>query len=289
MSKSIRRTVPLVLALVTLVGLPTIALANHTWGNYHWARTSNPFTLKAGDNVGTAWDAYLDEAIQDWSQSQVLNLAEVAGGINPKTCKALTGRMDVCNAKYGNNGWLGIAGISITGGTHITKGYVKLNDTYYSTATYNTPAWRRFVTCQEIGHILGLGHVNETFNDPNTGSCMDYTNDPDGGAGGVSSNDPSNEHPNAHDYAVLEQIYSHLDSTTTVGAAIPASRDGSGIVDQLDQNQRAAWGRLVAASQGHGVEVYELDLGGGRKQVTFVVWTLEAAAKRRAEHQFDHD
>jgi len=260
--------------------------ANHAWGNYHWARTSNPFTLKTGDNVTSAWDAYLDEAIQDWSQSQVLNLTEVTGSTNPKNCKAVTGRVEVCNSKYGQNGWLGIAGISITGGTHITKGYVKLNDTYYASSTYNTPAWRRFVMCQEIGHTFGLGHVNETFDNANTGSCMDYTNDPDGGAGGASSNDPSNEHPNAHDYQMLEQIYSHLDSTTTVGAAIPSSKDGSAIVDQLNQNSPAAWGRLVSASRGHGVEIYELDLGGGRKQVTFVVWTLEAAAQRAA-HQFE--
>jgi hypothetical protein len=27
-------------------------------GNYHWARTSNPFTLKLGDNVSSAWDSY---------------------------------------------------------------------------------------------------------------------------------------------------------------------------------------------------------------------------------------
>ena len=27
------------------------ALANHSWGGYHWARTSNPFTVKLGDNV----------------------------------------------------------------------------------------------------------------------------------------------------------------------------------------------------------------------------------------------
>jgi hypothetical protein len=23
--------------------------ANHSWGNYHWARTANPFTLAVGD------------------------------------------------------------------------------------------------------------------------------------------------------------------------------------------------------------------------------------------------
>ena len=53
--------------------------ANHSWGGYHWARTANPFTIKAGDNVDSSWDAYLDEAISDWNQSVELDLAKVAG------------------------------------------------------------------------------------------------------------------------------------------------------------------------------------------------------------------
>jgi hypothetical protein len=36
---------------------------------------------------------------------------------------------------------------------------------------------------------------------------MDYTNDPDGGPGGASNNDPDNEHPNNHDYTQLMSIY----------------------------------------------------------------------------------
>lgn len=30
------------------------AVANHSWSGYHWARTSNPFTVTLGDNVSTA-------------------------------------------------------------------------------------------------------------------------------------------------------------------------------------------------------------------------------------------
>ncbi len=32
--------------------------------------------------------------------------------------------------------------------------------------------------CQEIGHDFGLDHQDENFNNPNLGTCMDYTNDP---------------------------------------------------------------------------------------------------------------
>jgi hypothetical protein len=275
--KASRRNRIALVAVGALVAVPALVLATHSWGGYHWARTSNPFNLKTVDSVTSAWDSYLDTSIVDWSKSTVLNLVEEAGQSTnnvTKKCSAPTGKVRVCNNTYGNNGWLGIAGISITGGTHITKGYVKLNDTYYNTSTYNTPAWRNLVMCQEIGHTLGLDHQDENFNNANLGTCMDYTSNPE-----------SNQHPNAHDYQMLEQIYQHLDNSTTVSAAsTPGKGNGFGVVDQLDQDHPAAWGRLVSRSKSGGTEIYELDLGGGKKQVTFVVWTLEEAAKRRGQH-----
>ena len=211
----IRRSL-IVFALIALVAVPVFA--NHSWGTYHCARTSNPFTLKVHDNVTSNWEPYLSTAASDWNQSTVMNLNVLwqSPVSSARKCSSTTGQIEVCNTTYGKNGWLGIAGISITSPDHINKGYTKLNDTYFNMAQYNTPAYRQFVTCQEIGHDFGLGHVNETFTDPNTGSCMDYTNDPDGGAGGGSSNDPNNMHPNQHDYDLLVSKYSHLDNFTTI-------------------------------------------------------------------------
>jgi len=140
-----RRWFPAALAVAALVAAPFLspaapeAQASHSWGIYHWARTVNPLTIKVGDNVSGAWETYLDEAIADWSASSVLDLTEVAGTAgNPRTCKAVKGTIQVCNAAYGNNGWLGLASIWASGG-HIAQGTAKLNDTYYNTATYNTP------------------------------------------------------------------------------------------------------------------------------------------------------
>ncbi len=205
------------LALVALAA--PAAFASHAWGSYHWARQSNPFTLKVHDNLTAAWEPYLATADADWDASSVLDLNVLwnspLSGV--KRCTSTTGRIEICNSTYGQTGWLGIAGISASG-NHITKGYTKLNDTYFNTSSYNTPAWRRMVTCQEIGHDFGLAHQDETFANVNLGSCMDYTDDPDGGAGGASSSDASNEHPNTHDYNQIATIYSHLDSTTTISA-----------------------------------------------------------------------
>jgi hypothetical protein len=117
--------------------------------------------------------------------------------------------------------------------------------------------------CQEIAHDFGLDHQDEIFNNANLGSCMDYTNDPDGGAGGAVNDDPSNEHPNPHDYEQLVTIYEHFDSTSTVGQVAAAGAPG---------NAPASWGQLVRGSQASGVSLYVLDLGNGQQVYTHVIW-----------------
>ena len=256
----IRRWLAIGFVAMLVATVPSLAVANHSWNGYHWARTSNPFTLQVGDNVSSTWDAYLDGAISDWTASTVLNLNKVPGGTRPKPCKATAGRIEACSASYGNNGWLGIAQIWVTGGVHITQAVTKVNDYYFNQPAYNTPAWRRLVICQEIAHDFGLDHQDENFNNANLGSCMDYTNDPDGGAGGAVNNDPSNEHPNSHDYQELVTIYSHLDSFSTVGgssASAPFPSD---------------WGRLTSGSRAGGYSVYVKSDGQGNAVITHVIW-----------------
>ncbi len=248
------RHIAAIAALALLVALPATATASHSWGGYHWARTANPFTLKLGDNVTSAWDSYLGTTSSDWTTSTVLNTTIVAGQAGrPRQCRATVGRVEVCNTTYGNNGWLGVASISITGGVHITQGTVKLNDTYFNTPQYNTPAWRNLVMCQEVGHTLGLDHQDVVFDNPNLDTCMDYTNNP-----------TSNQHPNQHDYDELVTIYSHLDTTSTVGAAVPSARAASAAA--------SGFGRLVASSHGAKVQTFVRDLGRGRLEVSVVIW-----------------
>jgi len=275
MFTAMRRRLPLaVLTSFILMAMSAVASANHSWGGYHWARTSSPFTLKLGDNVSSAWDAYLGTASSDWSLSAVLDTSIVAGQTNPKNCRASSGRVEVCNSSYGNNGWLGIAQIWISG-SHITQGVVKLNDTYFKTATYNSPAWRRLVMCQEVAHTLGLDHQDTTFGNQNLGTCMDYTNDPDG----TLYNQLSNEHPNQHDYDELDIIYSHLDTMTTVGQTIlPAQMPPA--MNLIDFDTPAQWGKSIRSSNLGRTEVFELDFGGGHKVFTFVIWVEEGRGRQ---------
>ena len=202
-------------------------------------------TCELAVNVNATWDSYLGTTSFDWSKSSVLDTTLVTGGANPRNCRPRSGWIEVCNAAYGNTGWLGVAQIWVSGG-HIAQGTVKVNDTYFDTAKYNTPAWRNLVMCQEVGHTLGLDHQDESFDNANLGTCMDYTNDPS-----------TNQHPNKHDYDELEAIYSHLDNTTTVGAStgfLPDAVPSFAPANRVSQS------------------IYRTDLGEGRTLVTYVVW-----------------
>lgn len=244
--------------LAGLFGFATLASASHSWGGYHWARTSNPFTLALGDSVTSTWDSYLQTTSSDWSLSTVLDTAIVPSSAG-KNCWPTRGRAEVCNGNYGRNGWLGIASIWISG-THITQGTVKLNDTYFNTSTYNKPAWRNLVMCQEVGHIFGLDHQDVNFDNPPLGTCMDYTRDP-----------TPNQHPNQHDYDMLETIYAHLDTITTLAVVSSAAK---GL--DVDSDDPRTWGREIRRSDDRRSSVFEADLGNGEKIIRHVFWADSA-------------
>lgn len=243
------------------------AHADHAWSSYHWSRGTSALSLQLGDNLATAWDAYLTTASSDWSASSVLDTAIVAGNTSatkgrntPKNCVPTSGRVEVCNAAYGSTGWLGIASIWVSG-SHITQSTVKLNDTYFKKATYNTPAWKQFVMCQEIGHTFGLNHQDEDLYNGNLGSCMDYTNDP-------ARNDGlgANLHPNQHDFDQLVAIYSsHLDASTAQSSSAAAAAS-------VEADNASEWGRPDRVDRHGRVSRFERDLGNGNKIYTFVIW-----------------
>ena len=256
MSKLTRFGVIFAGGLIAIGAVSPFAYANHAWGPYHWARTSNPFTLKLGNNVSSTWDASLTLASTDWSQSSVLHTKVVPGLTSGRRCRASNGRVEVCNYNYGNNGWLGIAQIWVSG-SHITQGVVKMNDTYFNTSQYDTSAWRNMVVCQEIGHTFGLNHQDENFYNTNLDTCMDYTSDP-----------TSNQHPNQHDYDMLEIIYWHLDSITTLATSIVSKPAlASDVTDDP-----STWGKEIHTSSDRHSSVFERNAENGAKVMTHVFW-----------------
>lgn len=242
------------------------ALATHSWNNYHWARTSTSFTLQLGNNVTSDWFTHLAQASLDWNSSSSLKTSLVAGGAN-RRCSMVKGTTQVCNGKYGNNGWLGLATIYISG-SHITQGSAKMNDTYFSAATkYNNPNERQHVMCQEIAHTFGLDH--QSTNGSSQDSCMDYFSNT--GANATSTLSIS---PNQHDFDELNIIYEHSDSTTTVASG-PAS-SASRTPDLSDDPTN--WGTLMRQSADGRSSIYERYNRDGTHTLTHVYWTEETAS-----------
>jgi len=271
-----RITTRVALAACVALGALTPASASHSWGNYHWARTSNPLVLRINTALTGSWGGYVSTAITDWGKSRVIDFDNVtpnAVSASTKKCSPIAGQVLVCNDAYGQRGWLGIASIWANG-DHITQGTTKLNDSYFNMARYNTPAWRQFVACQEIGHDFGLDHQDENFDNANLGTCMDYTNNP-----------ATNQHPNAHDYAQLESMYAHTDSTNTaissaaatnfglreVGKPAPRATSDQGVGDTM-----ADWGQAIHQDGKGRPDVFVRQLADGRKVITHVLWAPDA-------------
>ena len=187
-------------ALLLTAALAVPAAADHSWGVYQWARTATPFDLLVVDSVSAERQGAFDTSLTLWSMSSKLNnvVDSVADGSRTrKRCRMVKGQMRVCNANYGQNGWLGMATINIDSNGHITQGTAKVNDSYdWYFVQY--PGMDNHVMCQEIGHVYGLGHTSTDGS--SQGTCMDY------------SRDLGSQWPNAHDYAQLDTIYGHLDS-----------------------------------------------------------------------------
>lgn len=270
-----------------LIGSAAIAFASpasadHSWGGYHWAGDGVDLRLKVNTATTSVWERSVAGSIADWEKSTELSLTRQSpGAVSTRKCSPIAGQILVCNDTYGLRGWLGIASIWLSN-NHISQATTKLNDSYFNTATYNKDEWRELVACQEVGHDFGLAHQDETFDNYNLGTCMDYTNAPSGGTLNGFNYGPSNRHPNPDDYAELSTIYGHNDGFSSaaastnfgirqVGKAVPQglSAEGSG-------DGPAQWGRAIHRDARGRPDVFKKDLGVGRSVVTHVFWTPDA-------------
>lgn len=209
------RIVVAVFGLVALVALTNPAGASHSWDDFHWGRAVNPATLEVVDSVVGEWDSYLPASVADWSRSSVIELKTTAGAdsvVERTACLPISGKIRVCNAKYADPTWLGLATVWLNG-DHITQATAQVNDTWFDTDLYDDPNAKRHVLCQEIGHDFGLDH---SYTEP---TCMDDTN-------GLF--DPAFISPGSHDYQQLDAIYAHLDGASGGGKGSKGGPKGGG-------------------------------------------------------------
>lgn len=179
------------------------SVASENTNSYHWARQQTPFSLQAGNNMSGSWNNLLREAMNNWNKGDVVILKEVAGDTGAQNCAARDGTVQVCNWKYGTQeGWLGLTRLFFNdAGDHVDSATVQMNDSFFdqSGGQYNTDAARRHTICHEMGHAIGLDHVDTT-------SCMNNSQ-----YSVFNYVTPINK-----DYKTLARIYQHKDSSTTV-------------------------------------------------------------------------
>jgi len=147
--------------------------------------------------MGPTWDQLLPTVNEDWmvdaAYADVLDTNVAPGRSNPERCRAVNGRVEVCSGSYGQTEWLGIATIW-TEGKHVVQATVKVNDDFFDQLLYSSPAAKRRVLCQEVGHALGLDHG---YTSP---SCMDDEH---------LLADPAYARPSDHDHAALANVFDH--------------------------------------------------------------------------------
>jgi len=269
------------LAACVALGAITPATANHSWGGYHWARTTTgKLSVKVNVAVDPVWTSYVNTAIRDWDvpvvsgAADVLTLTSGTVTVDRRKCNPIAGQILVCNYAYGKRGWLGIASIWADGSGHITQATTKLNDSYTSSWAVN--GYRALVSCQEIGHDFGLAHQDEAFSNTNLGTCMDYTNAPAGSA----AQGASNEKPNAHDYQQLATIYNHADSSTTATSGAAATNFGERSVgkpapqthSEGSGDTAAEWGTVRHRDEQGRPDQFIRRYSDGTVMLTHVLW-----------------
>ena len=267
-------------ALLASATLVSGASASHSWSGYHWATRGSGFSLVLGSNLTsdgtTNWPALLANASSQWSSSDMLNTSITTGsnsGRLSRKCSPTSGRDEICNYKYGNNGWLGIAQIWLSSG-HIVQGTVKLNDTYLgagSSYAYNNSAERQHVVCQEVGHTFGLDHQDTSG--ASYGTCMDYYQN-------RSASDTKSTTPDQGDYDELDCIYNKSKSGQTItysGDSTHHSHSCRGTGHDDGFTTSGATGFSPAASKipdwaNPNESVYVDHLPNGLTQITYVRW-----------------
>ncbi|MCC7021436.1 MAG: hypothetical protein IT338_01330 [Thermomicrobiales bacterium] len=282
MTRNLALRLVLVIFAALLVLSPVGHLAASTApSNYHWARQSKQFTVRAGDNYSGVWDRLVPWAVKGWSKSDTVTIKTVKGGTSAQACNPTKGKIEVCSFNYGTQtNWLGLTRLYFDSkGQHIESATVQMNDSFFNQrgGKYNSDAARRHTICHEMGHAIGLDHVN-------TKSCMNDS----------QSAVFNNVVPINKDFKQLARIYKHTDSYTTVAGKQKkdkkAEKDKQGKKSKKDakkqrrkeakkklrERKRAGKAGIVAESALDANETVTMErLDNGQTVVTFITWAAE--------------
>lgn len=185
-----------------------------------WDNDNKGLELEIVNALTEDWDTYFDRAVSEWNEASALSLSTSIANEPDPDCKPIRGLLKVCNKAYGLTGWTGL-NQNIREGRYITMSVAKMNESYLSNAVEGE---KQYVMCHEIGHGFGLPHRDERTNNPDLGTCLDYTVRPQ-----------NNMSPNEVDFENLKTLYGE----------IPVGNKGSRSLELTLKELEHEYGRLL--------------------------------------------
>jgi len=160
-----------------------------------WNHIGSGLILNVLNALEDKWDILFYVSVNEWNSGSDAVDLQVERIEVDESCIEERGYLKVCNSNYGPNNWRGLNEVLLEDG-YIVASAAKLNEYYLE---YAGDDRRQYTMCHEIGHGLGLGHTDESYNNTDLGNCMDYTNNPE-----------NNKTPDDTNFETLRNMYGLL-------------------------------------------------------------------------------
>ena len=118
----------------------------YTWKSSLVQPNNGGLHLTLMNALDDTWQQEFEDAIADWEKSDALTLDPQRVDVD-YDCNRVDGVMVVCNANFGETGWVGINENEVVGGV-IMSSVAKMNEYYLRNAEYDH---RRYTMCHEVG------------------------------------------------------------------------------------------------------------------------------------------
>ena len=131
------------------VALTAVTSANHSWNGYHVLVKAIPSPYRVTTSQGRGM------------QFSIQRRRIGANPLKPRTCRPTSGRVEVCTDTYGNNAWLGIAQVWISGRHTYYAGCGELNSRISTHLLITPPLGGIWCPARQWGDTLGMDHQEE--------------------------------------------------------------------------------------------------------------------------------